>query len=206
MSFQIPAGRTVAAVLALSLAVSACDSNEPGDAAGDQEFVTQVVLRLQNPATSSDVVTVTATDADGDGGGLVFATTGGTLRAGVTYRGTIELNDTINSASITQEIQGEAEEHLFRYTVDPAAAGTVALTDREGDYGAQTGADLPVGLTFDLAVAPGATGTASVNATLFHFEDAARKTSATSTSDERDIDIDFPVSFGAPTSAAGAGQ
>ena len=199
MSFQIPTGRTAAALaLAFGLTVSACDGNEPDDTAGDQEFITQVVLRFQNPANVEDVVIVTATDGDGDGDELTFATTGGALRAGVTYRGTIELNDTINSVSITQEIQGEAEEHLFRYAFDPAAAGTVVLTDRESGYGAQTGTDLPVGLTFDLAVAPGATGTGTVNATLFHFEDAG-KTSATSTSDERDIDIDFPVSFAAPT-------
>ena len=197
MSFQIPTGRAaVALALTFGLTVSACDGNEPDpNGPGDQEFVTQVVLRFQNPANIEDVVAITATDADGDGGGLVFSPASVALRPGVTYRGTVELNDTINGASITEAIQGEAEEHLFRFAFDPAVAGTVSLTDRESGYGAQTGADLPVGLSFDAAVAPGASGTASVNATLFHFADAARKTSATSTSDERDIDIDFPVTF-----------
>lgn len=190
-----------AAMLGLVLTVSACDSNEPEDTAGDQEFITRVTLRMTNAAVPADVVTITATDADGDGGGLVFSPARATLRPGATYRATITLDDTINDESITDGISAEAEEHLFRYAFTPAITGTVTLTDRESTYGAQTGADLPVGLAFSAAVAGGATGTGTLNATLFHFGDAATKTSATSTSDERDIDIDFPVTFATATRA-----
>lgn len=192
-------GRTAATLAAVGLVftASACSSNEPDPmGGGDQEFVTQVVIRLQNAANASDVRTITATDADGDGGGLVFSPAAVRLTPGVTYTGTIDINDQINTRSVTDEIKEEAEDHLFRYAFAPASAGTVTITDLESQYTTNTGTDLPVGLTFRVAVASGATGASAFNATLFHFEDATAKNSATATSDERDIDINFPVTFG----------
>ncbi len=200
---------TAAIVLGLAFAVSACDSNEPPPDPGDQELITQVVITMTNAANAADVRTITATDADGDGAGLVFSPASVTLTPGATYTATIELNDTINDVSITGEIEGESEEHLFAYAFTPASAGTVTITDRESDYTTEdeNGAgDLPVGLEFRVTVAPGATGTGTFNATLFHFDEGAVKSSGTATSDERDIDIDFPVSFGGPALTAGAGR
>ena len=197
-------GRTAAVLaLALALTVSACDSNEPDDDAGDQEFITQVRITMTNVALASDVVTITATDANGDGDDLVFSPARATLRPGATYTAQVELDDTINDVSITGEIEDEADEHLFRYTFEPAAAGSVTLTDRESQYEGGT-RDLPVGLAFRVTTAAGTTGNATLNATLFHFGAAADKTSGTSTSDERDIDVDFPVQFSGPALAGSA--
>ena len=204
MSFSThaPTRRTAASALALLLTLSACDSNEPDEGgAGEEELVTRVVVTMTNAAVASDVVTLTATDADGDGAGLVFSPARATLRAGATYTATVALDDTVNGESITGEIAAEAERHLFQYAFEPAAAGTVTLTDRESQYGANTGTDLPVGLAFRVATAAGATGQAVLNVTLFHFDEGAVKSSATSTSDERDVDIDFPVQFAGPTMA-----
>ncbi|HEX8299703.1 MAG TPA: hypothetical protein VF594_11135, partial [Rubricoccaceae bacterium] len=152
-----------------------------------------------------DVVTLTATDADGDGGGIVFSPARATLRPGATYNATVRLTDAINNTVVSEEIAEEAEDHLFRYSFTPAAAGSVTVTDLESQYGTNAvGADLPVGLAFRVTTAASATGNGTLNATLFHFEDPANKTSATSTSDERDIDLDFPVTFSGSTFASGA--
>ena len=197
--------RAAAGALALGLALttSACDSTEPDDGGGEQEFITGVTITMTNAAVASDVVTLTATDADGDGGGIVFSPARATLRPGATYTATVRLVDAVNNTVVSDEIAEEAEDHLFRYTFTPAAAGTVTVTDRESQYAANAvGSDLPVGLAFRVTTAAGATGQATLNATLFHFEDPATKSSATATSDERDLDIDFPVTFSGPAVAA----
>ena len=182
------------AVLGLLLAVSACDSNEPDPNAGEPELITRIRVTMTNAADAQDVQTVTALDADGSGDG--FEITGAlALRRGATYTGAITLDDTVNNVDITDEIGDEAEAHLFRYTVTPTSAATVTLTDRESEYGANTGADLPVGLRFQVVVGAAAPASGQLNATLFHFEEGVVKSSGTATSDERDVDIDFPVTF-----------
>ncbi len=209
MSFHtLISGRTAATLAAVGLVftASACDSNEPDPGGGDEELITQVVLRFTNAANAADVQTITAADADGDGAGLVFSPASVRLTPGATYTSAIELNDTINTESISDEVAEEAEDHLFRYAFTPASAGTVTVTDLESQYGTNTGTDLPVGLAFRVAVASGASGAATFNATLFHFDGGAIKSSATATSDERDIDIDFPVTFGGPAFAGTVGQ
>ena len=213
MSFStITRGHTAALAVAVGLVftASACDSNKPEDpGAGQEELITQIALRFQNSANAADVQTITATDADGDGTGLVFSPASFRLTPGATYTATITLLDQINNRDVTDEIKEEAEDHRFQYTVTPTSAATVTVTDRESTYVPSgqdnNGAgDLPVGLAFRVAVASGATGSGTFNATLFHFDDGAIKNSATATSDERDIDINFPVTFaGAARPTAG---
>ena len=192
-----------AAALALlgSLTLTACDSGEPDlGGVGDEELITQVSITLTNTADASDVVTIVASDPDGDGAGLTFAPASVVLRPGATYDGTIDLRDTINGEDITAEIEEEAGAHLFRYTLQPASAGTVMTTDTESDYttGPETDGDFAVGLAFRASVAAGASGPGTLTAVLYHF-DAGPKTSDTATSDEIDVDIAFPVSFGGAT-------
>ena len=187
-----------AAALALlgSLTLTACSSGEPDDTDNEQELITQVSVTLTNTADASDAVTITASDPDGDGAGLTFSPASVTLRPGATYTGTIDLRDTVNGVDIGAEVGGEAEEHLFRYTFQPASAGTVTLTDRESDYTTENanGGDFAVGLRFRAAVASGASGTGTLNAVLYHFDEGP-KTSSTATSDEIDVDVAFPVRF-----------
>lgn len=190
---------TLRFTLALFLVgLAGCDAS-PGDL-NDQELITQVRLTFTNTADAADVVVITASDPDGDGAGLTFSPASAVLRPGATYDGTITLDDTVNGESITEEIEEEADEHLLHYAFSPSAAGTVTLTDRESDYGGTR--DLPVGLTFRAEVASSASGAGTLNAILYHFDEAP-KTSGTATSDEIDVDIDFPVTFVAPTRVAG---
>lgn len=189
--------RGVAALALLgSLSLTACDSGEPDGSAGEEELITQVTLTLVNTADASDTVTIAASDPDGDGAGLTFAPASVALRPGASYDGTIELRDTINDEDITAEVQDEAEEHLFRYAFQPASAGTVGLIDLESRYVStnDNGGDYAVGLVFRAEVATGASGSGTLTAVLYHFDDAP-KTSSTATSDEIDVDVAFPVTF-----------
>lgn len=208
MFTSIPLTRgALALVLVVSLSLTACDSGEPDDGAGEEELITQVRITMTNAADASDVATITATDADGDGAGITFSPAQLTLRAGATYNGAVTLDDTINNESITEEIEEEAEEHLFRYTLSPSELGTVTLTDTESNYTSQdtNGGDFPVGLAFRVTVASGASGAGALNAVLYHFDEGP-KSSGTATSDEIDVDVDFPVRIAGPALTAGAGR
>ena len=187
------------ALLAFVLvALPACDTTEPPPP-NEEELITQVRITLTNQADASDVVTITALDADGDGRDFAFTPATLTLTSGATYSGTIELDDTLNGVDITDEIRDEAEEHLFRYAVTPVGAGTVALTDTESDYTDEddNGADYAVGLTFSLDLSGTALGDGDFGVILYHFDDAP-KTGNRATSDEIDVDLEFPVTFVQP--------
>jgi hypothetical protein len=199
----VPRGAAALALLGAPLLLTACDSGEPEDGAGEEELITQVVVTLTNADDASDSVTITASDDDGDGDDVEFSDRIA-LRPGATYEGSIRLRDTINDEEITEEIEDEAEEHLFRYAFDPASAGDVTITDVESDYTAvdENGGDFAVGLDFRAEVADGASGDGTLDVLLYHFDDGP-KTSSTDTSDELDVDLAFPVSFEAPAAVAG---
>ncbi len=190
-------GATALALLA-SLTLTACDSGEPDGPPNEEELITQVAITLTNDDDAGDSVTITGTASDGE---VIdtFTPSRITLRPGATYSGTIALDDTINNVDITDEVRDEADEHLFRYSFQPASGGTVTLTDSESDY-QSGGRDIAVGLTFQATVASGASGTGTLSAVLYHFDDAP-KTSSTATSDEIDVDIAFPIQFAAPVTA-----
>lgn len=185
----------LAATVALIVGLAACDSGEP-DPVNPEELITDVTITLTNTDDDSDTVTIAASDSDGDGQGIVFTPSSISLRPGVTYSGTITLRDAINDENITEEIEEEAEEHLFRYEFDPSEAGAVTLTDTESDYTSENenGGDYAVGLTFDVSVASTASGSGELQAILYHFDEEP-KTGSDVTSDETDIDIAFPVEF-----------
>ncbi|MDX1420240.1 MAG: hypothetical protein R3181_09760 [Rubricoccaceae bacterium] len=181
-----PIRNTTFAFLAVALAFAGCDTNEPDPIGpGEEELVTEVTLTLVNTADASDTVTITASDPDGDGAGITFSPSRAALQAGATYDGSIELRDTINDEDITEEVEEEAEEHLFRYTLAPS--GSVTVTDEDAN-------GFDVGLQFQVAVDAAAAGDGTLNVVLYHFDEEP-KTGNDATSDEIDVDIDFPVMF-----------
>ncbi len=180
-----------------ALSLTACDSGEPDDdSAGEEELISQVTLSLApDDGSASQTIQVTF---DEDGTNPTFSPSRLTLRPGVSYDGSIMLRDTFNDEDITSEIREEAEEHLFRYALTPSSAGTVRITDTESSYSSENanGGDFAVGLTFEVDVATSASGTGTMEALLYHFDEAP-KTSSTATSDEIDVEIAFPVTFAA---------
>ncbi|MGB3543325.1 hypothetical protein [Rubrivirga sp.] len=190
--------RTLASLALLgSLSLTACDSGEPGDdGAGEEELISQVTLSL-TPDDGGETATIQV-NFDADGTNRTFSPSTLVLRPGVTYAGSIELRDTFNDEDITEEIEEEAEEHLFAYALSPASIGTVRITDTESDYSSEddNSGDFAVGLDFEVDVAAGASGSGTMNAILYHFDDAP-KTSSTATSDEIDVEVPFPVTVGA---------
>ena len=180
-------------LVAALLVFSACSEDDPtqppADGGGEQEVITTVTLTL-TPQGGGNAVTVQWQDLDGDGGN---APTIGplTLNTGVTYDGAITLQNEQETPAedITQEIRDEDDAHQFFYTAQGGIANSVAVTITDQDAN-----QLPVGLTYTVAVDANTAGqTGELDVKLYHYDEVAK--TGTNTTDEIDVDIQFPVTI-----------
>ncbi|WKZ59508.1 MAG: hypothetical protein QY309_16800 [Cyclobacteriaceae bacterium] len=173
-------------LLATLLLVSCGDDPEP---ANEEELITTLTLTLT--PTGGDPITMTFKDLDGDGAGVpqyIYSTGGdaAVLSASTTYTAEITLlNESVNPAeNITEEIEEEADEHLFCFTVGGGANIDYSYAD-EDDNG------LDVGLTTIWETGAASTGTITI--VLRH--QPGTKTGACPGSGETDIEVTFNVAI-----------
>lgn len=188
--FAILRGLAIFAIL--SMLITACDSTEPENDAGEEEVISNVTITLEN--TTNDT-TITA-EAVFDEAGVKQSAETLTLTAGTTYNGSIELRNRFADEDITEEVEAEAEEHRFFYEVlgSVGNAVTVTITDSERDYGSQSGINLPVGLRFAVTVVPYMTGTGELRVVLGHYAERPKQTDETIANiPEKDVDFTYPV-------------
>lgn len=137
-------------VLLTALTLTGCkkdDAPEPEE----NELITTVTLTFAERGTTN-VRTVTWRDADGEGGAV--PTVGKlSLAPNKIYDLTVSVLDESKSpvADITEEIEEEADEHLFVYTPTPANLLTVTITDKDAR-------NQPVGLKATATTGAAATG------------------------------------------------
>lgn len=169
------------ALMLFPLVFTACDSTEPDEGPGEEELITKITLTL---TAGGNTVTASANDPDGDGNNFQIDTIN--LASGTTYTGSIALADEINNEDITEEVEEEAEEHQFFYTVGGAAANrvTVTITDEDAN-------GLPIGLAFTVAVSAGEAVNGTMRVVLGHYDDDPKN--GTDLSDETDVDVTFPI-------------
>ena len=183
--------------LLLSVFVMACDDDdEPGEE-NEEEVITDVTLTF-TPATGA-AVTATATDPDGEGPQGLQIDNGITLTAGVTYTLAIDLQNSIENESITEEIEEEDDEHMFffEFTNDifssPAGNGNVdARDDAVINYNDQDGDGLPLGLSTEWTAGAAATGTFRV---ILKHQPNIKTATSTATDGESDIDLSFNLTI-----------
>lgn len=191
---NLPNRRLFASIvfLAFLLLMTGCDSEEPGgEGPGEEELITRVLLVLTRTDGTAGTVTAEANSASGIGGGTGLNV--GTLRltAGATYSGTVQLFN--GTEELSAEIEQEADEHQFFYTVSGGLAGKVTFTPTDRDRN-----NLPVGLTFTVAVTADALGTGTVRIQLGHYDD--QRKDGTTVSSETDLDFEMPLQVVAPSS------
>jgi hypothetical protein len=174
---------TLLALLATTTLFSACkkDNNDTPTPDDDNEQITTVTYTL-TPSGGGTPVSVTYKDSDGDGGA---APTIGTLAlaANTTYTGTLRLLDETKTPVVvtSDEIQKEADEHIFFF--DPTPAGLVQVTRTDKDKN-----NLEVGLQSQLVTTAAATGTLKI--TLRHQPGAKNGTFAPG---DTDVEVIFPT-------------
>jgi hypothetical protein len=142
------------------------------------------------PVGGGTPVVLSFKDLDGDGGNAPTIV-GGTLTAGVSYTGELDLlNESESPAeSITEEIETEDEEHQFFFAATGANL-TITYDDVDADGN-------PVGLKS--RVVAGAAGSGTLRVTLRHEPNktasGVKEGNIANAGGETDIEVDFPVTI-----------
>lgn len=155
-----------AGFLALALLVTACENDDHGHE--DENEVISLVELTFTPMGGGAPLVYGFNDPDGDGGASGVSDKID-LVAGVEYTLGVRFVNSLAEPpeDITEEVQGEAEDHfvfILGDVVGPASAGSPALVthayaDSESDYGANAvGDDLPVGLVNTITTKEAGTG------------------------------------------------
>jgi len=162
-------------VLLAALFWMGCDSND----SNDPVTVTRGVITLTS-GTQSVSATVTSTIGFVPGAALQADTL--RLEPGLMYTGTLELFGS-NNENFTETIKGEPDSYLIAYEPLNTKGVDIFVEDRESDYaGNAQGADLRVGLTFDIELSELASivGTGQLRVTVSEFIETRKTISSIS--------------------------
>lgn len=137
--------------MAMSVLFVSCDNDDDDDPelVDEEEVITTMNVTLVG---GGETITLQSRDLDGDGPNAPELSVSGSLAAGTTYAGSIELlNETESPVEdITEEIEEEDDEHQFFFTTSGAIA-SVDYADEDGDGN-------PLGLSFSLQTGDAGSG------------------------------------------------
>lgn len=181
----------------LPFLISSCGDDDVPEAENEEEIITDVTLTF-TPEPGGDATTVTASaqDPDGEGPEDIQVTEDINLQANTTYTLTIDLQNSIENESITEEIDEEDGEHMFFFgwTNDlfsnPAGDGNIDNRPDAVVYNDQDDSGLPLGLETTWTTGDAATGTFRM--VLKHQPDIKTETS-TAQDGETDVDLTWDV-------------
>jgi len=133
-------------LLILALIFTGCSDDDTTPApVNEEELITTMTVTLSPVGGGADIILKTV-DMDGVGSEDPEITVSGNLTTGTTYDGSIEIlneSDPSDIENITEEVQGEADEHQFFYTVGTGLNVTTNYEDEDGDGN-------PIGIEFTL--------------------------------------------------------
>ena len=174
----------LATVLFTLLLASCSKDNETPEVVNEEELITTLTVTLV-PESGGNSIVLTTRDLDGDGPNEPVITISSNLTAGVTYIGSIELLDETKSPAenITEEVEEEADEHQFFYTIGSGLDVTATTTnlDSEGNL---------LGTEFELTANAASSG--SLTFTLRH-EPTKPNDGLRSAGGETDIEATFAI-------------
>jgi hypothetical protein len=169
-----------------SLLFIACSNDDDATPlpVNEEEVITTLTVTL-TPDDGGTPIELQTRDLDGDGPNAPVITVLGNLNAGVTYNGNIILlNETVNPAeNITTEVEEEAEEHQFFYTIGDGLDATTTYTNFGGNGN-------PLGTQFTLIT--GAVSSGNITFTLRH-EPTKPNTGLVDAGGETDVAATFNV-------------
>lgn len=148
-------------IVALSgLFLVGCSDDDDPEPVNEEEVITTMTITL-TPQGGGTAIILESRDLDGDGPNPPVVTVSGNLTTSTTYNAAIVLlNETETPAvNITEEVEEEAEEHQFFFTV----GGTLSAS---ASYGNFDGNGDPLGTEFTLQAGDASVG--SFGVTLRH--------------------------------------
>jgi len=178
--------KLLAALFFFSALLVSCNDDDDIDPVNEEEVITTMTITMMPEGGGINVVLQTR-DLDGDGPNPPVVTVSGPFSVGTTYMGNIVvLNETEDPAeNITEEVEEEADEHQFFYTIGGALDATTTYENFDGDGN-------PLGTEFSLDAADASAG--SLTFTLRH-EPKKPNTGLVDAGGETDITATFNVTI-----------
>lgn len=180
--------KSLSILLFASLLFVACSNDDENpEPVNEEEVITTMTVTLL-PNGGGTPVTLQTRDLDGDGPNAPTVTVSGNLTAGATYNGSIVLlNETEDPAeNVTEEVQEEAEEHQFFYSVAGGLNATTEYANFDGDGN-------PLGTEFILSTGDASNG--SMTFTLRHEPKKPNDGSLGDAGGETDIQATFNLTI-----------
>jgi len=184
-------------VLLSLMVLAGCDDDAP-EAENEEEIITDVTLTF-TPDGGGTAVVAAAKDADGEGPGDLAVISDITLDSGTTYTLTLDLQNSIEQESITEEIEEEDDEHMFFFEwtsglfTNPTGDGNIGAGNRADPVNYEdTDGTNPVGLETSWTAGAAATGTFRV---ILKHQPDIKTASSNSTDGESDIDITWNITI-----------
>ena len=170
-------------IFAIALFASCSDDDVP-ETVLPQEVITTLRLTLEPIGGGTDIV-LEYLDLDADGPNPPVVIVSGNLAAGTSYNGTILLlNETVNPPeNVTEEVDGEALEHQFFYTL----GGDLNVTTEYENFDTDGN---PLGTELMLSTGEASSGTLTL--TLRH-EPNKPNSGLADAGGETDIEVTFDV-------------
>lgn len=182
--------KRISTVLVLALFSISCSNDDNNTPVNEEEVITTVRVTLVG---GGQIVVLESRDLDGDGPNppVISPVSGGALVAGVTYTGSTQFLNELESPAedITVEVEEEGAEHQVFYQLT-SSIGTVTYNDLDAN-------GKPIGLDFTLVTNATATS-GNLTVTLRHElnKNAAGVASGdiTNAAGSTDAEVTFPIS------------
>lgn len=186
--------------MAAPLFLTGCDDDEPAPPPeeNEEEIITDVTLTF-TPAGGGTAVTATAQDPDGEGPQDLEITQDIVLAANTTYTLTMDLENSIEGESITEEVEEEADEHMFFFEFtdglfsDPTGNGNADNRTDPLNYNDQDDDGFPLGLSTEWQTGDAAMGAFTV--ILKHQPDGIKSASSSADDGETDLNLTWDITI-----------
>lgn len=181
-------------LLGALLFTSACNDDDEPEIENEEEIITDVTLSFA-PATGA-AIEAKAMDPDGEGFADIQVLDTIRLKANTTYTLSIDLLNAIANESITEEVEEEADEHLFLFSwtnevfANPTGNGNIDNRADAVNYLDSDMANLPLGLSTSWT--SGDIGMGVFRVVLKHQPDIKSATSG-ATDGESDVDLTWVI-------------
>lgn len=177
--------------------LTGCNDEEVPEPENEEELITDVRL-IFTPAGGGTPITVIATDPDGQGPQDLQAGEEIVLAANTTYTLELELENSTAGEDITEEIEEEADEHLFFFgwTSDlfssPTGDGNIDNRNDPVIYNDTDQDQLPLGLSTTWTTADASSGTFRI---VLKHQPGIKSETSTIQDGETDVDITWSISI-----------
>lgn len=181
------------------MTLAGCIDDDAPVAENEEEIITDVTLTFA-PAGGGSAITAVARDPDGEGPEDLEVLSDIELAANTTYNLKLDLQNSIEGESITQEVEEEADEHMFFFGwtselfSDPTGDGNIGAGNRDNpvNYEDEDDAGFPLGLETTWTTGDAETGTFRV---ILKHQPNIKTATSTSNDGESDIDITWDVTI-----------